>query len=188
MEPLIRSIDTLTKSEYERCLSLMEPGRRATVEALTNETARQRTVLGEWMAKTALSEQIGCPIEQIRLLRDEKGKPFAPDLPLHFSISHSGPWVVCAVSSNPVGVDIEILRPIDPKIAHRICHPEDLPFLEGKTEAEVIRKFFLLWTAKEARGKRDGTGLQNIREIPLSRILPRCHRITTEEYVVSVVE
>ncbi len=188
MQPLIRSIKSMTQSEYERCVALMTPARRAAVEALTNEAARRRTVLGEWMAKCALAEGTGQRVEQIRLERDNHGKPYAVDLPLFFSISHSGEWVACAVSDQPVGIDMEGIRPVEPRVAHRICHPEDLPFLEGKTEAETMQKFFLLWTAKEAWGKREGTGLQNIREIPLSRILPRCHRITTEEYVVSVVE
>lgn len=36
------------------------------------------------------------------------GKPYLAKEPdIHFNLSHSGEWAVCAISSSPVGVDIQ---------------------------------------------------------------------------------
>ena len=46
------------------------------------------------------------------LARTPLGKPYFPQYPgLHFNLSHSGPLTVCALSTLPVGVDIEQIRP-----------------------------------------------------------------------------
>ena len=40
------------------------------------------------------------------------GKPYFPDRPeLCFSLSHSGPWALCALGDGPVGADVETVRP-----------------------------------------------------------------------------
>lgn len=39
------------------------------------------------------------------------GKPYFPDRPgLCFSLSHSGPWALCALGDGPVGADVETVR------------------------------------------------------------------------------
>lgn len=45
--------------------------------------------------------------------RSKLGKPYLPQYPaLHISVSHSGSWFVCAVSSQPVGVDLQEHTPL----------------------------------------------------------------------------
>ena len=40
--------------------------------------------------------------------RAPRGKPYFPDRPeLCFSLSHSGPWALCALGDGPVGADVE---------------------------------------------------------------------------------
>lgn len=83
------------------------------------------------------------------------GKPYLPDHPaFHFSISHSGDLVVCAVSSVPVGVDLELPRRLRPGIAARWFSPSEQALL-----AEAPNAFFELWMAKEAVLKEIGCGL-----------------------------
>ncbi len=133
-----RRLCSLTTTEYERCLALTEPDRRQQLLAMKNEPRRMAAILGEWMAKTMLAEQSGIPMEEIRILRTEKGKPYAEGLP-YFSITHSGEWVAVALSDRPIGIDMELLRPVDPRLAERIgADPEH---------------FFEEWTAKEAHYK-----------------------------------
>ncbi len=137
-----RTLGSVTQAEYDRCLSLMDPTRRDAVLKIAHAPRRKAAVLGEWLAKTLLSEQSGLPIEEIRLCRTEKGKPYAEGLPLHCSITHSGEWVAAAVADQPIGIDMEILRSVDPRVAARIGADPD--------------RFFEEWTAKEALFKIDG--------------------------------
>lgn len=87
------------------------------------------------------------------------GKPYFPRFPgLQFSLSHSGPWVLCAVSSAPVGVDIEEIRLRGPSLPrYALTEKEYTRFcqLGGDWPA-----FYALWTRKEAWCKYTGQGLK----------------------------
>ncbi len=92
------------------------------------------------------------------IARADHGKPFFPAFPqYHFSLSHSGSCALCAVDDAPVGADIEVFRPHHPKLAERICSPEEEAWLDGQPDR--ARALLQLWTAKESRVKYTGTGL-----------------------------
>ena len=90
--------------------------------------------------------------------RTSSGKPYFPShRDLHFNWSHSGPWLLCALSCRPVGIDIEVVR------ARRISLPnyalteaewKDYLLLGGDWPA-----FYTLWTRKESWCKYTGDGI-----------------------------
>ena len=89
------------------------------------------------------------------------GKPEIVDFPLHFSLSHSGDYVLCAVSDREVGADIQKLQTVDfSKLAGRFfTETERKAVQECDIDAERQRLFFQLWTKKEAYGKLTGQGI-----------------------------
>lgn len=178
MEWFMRNIRSISEEEQQRCLALMAPERRERMQALRHEQSRLASILGEWMAKTALAERGGQPPESIMLQRTEKGKPFAQGLPC-FNISHSGDWVAIALDEQPIGIDIEVLRPIDLKLARRLCTERDLAYLfegaplyEKTGDPALIRRFFEIWTAKEAYFKCIGTGITDLKSISYAALTP----------------
>ena len=89
--------------------------------------------------------------------REAWGKPFFPDLPaLHFSISHSGDWWLCAFSDRPVGIDIQRCGSFVPPetLSRRFFHPQEDDFLA----LQGYERFYDLWTAKESYVKFTGRG------------------------------
>ena len=87
------------------------------------------------------------------------GKPFLPDAPdFHVNLSHSGSWAVCAVSHVPLGVDIQLARPVRPAVAERFPPPERA-WLASLPPTERERAFFDLWVLKESYWKATGLGL-----------------------------
>ncbi len=93
-----------------------------------------------------------------RLTYESNGKPFFEDYPdFYFNISHCEDLVAVAVSKKPVGVDIEILRDVNLKIAGRFFSVK-----ETRT-TQTSRDFLYVWTRKEALLKRTGEGLKGIR-------------------------
>lgn len=101
--------------------------------------------------------------------RTEQGKPFFPDFPqLHFNLSHSGSFALCALDDSPVGADIETIRPHHPRLADRVCSPSELAWVNAQPDPR--RALLSLWTKKEARVKRDGCGLT----VPLREIYVPC--------------
>lgn len=87
------------------------------------------------------------------------GKPFFPDFPhLHFNISNNGQFTVCAISTHPVGVDIERIKIRNPKLfTYALCEEE---WFKHKTLGGDWPAFYTLWTKKEAWSKYTGAGLR----------------------------
>lgn len=86
----------------------------------------------------------------------EKGKPYVNGL--YFNFSHSGGRVALAVSSAPVGCDIELIRRAPVRVERKFTQSER-EYLSRFTGAERDRVFFALWTAKESYLKMTGEGL-----------------------------
>lgn len=85
------------------------------------------------------------------------GKPFFSLQPgLHFSITHSGDWWLCAFSGSPIGLDLQIHRShaAPEALSRRFFHPREDAFLSQENH----RRFFDLWCAKESWVKYTGRG------------------------------
>ena len=96
---------------------------------------------------------------------NENGKPYLTAAPnVHFSLSHSAAWAVCAVSDHPVGVDIQQCRSFNPNIADRFFHPDEVQYLSSLSPAERENAFYTLWALKESYVKADGRGLRLLRQ------------------------
>lgn len=119
-----------------------------------------RTLIGEVLARHIISETFHLPNEQIRFTEGRYGKPAAEGLnDFHFNISHSGKWIVCGAGAQPIGVDVEKIKPINFDIAKRFFSPSEHDDLMEKDESERLSYFYHLWTMKESFIKQAGKGL-----------------------------
>lgn len=88
--------------------------------------------------------------------RTEAGQPLLPGSGLHCSVSHSGDIWLCALSEQPVGIDVQLHRARRPAaVARRYFHPAEAAFVERGQG----RDFFHVWAAKESYVKFTGRGL-----------------------------
>ena len=101
--------------------------------------------------------------------RQGKGKPFFPDRPqLRFNLSHSGEWVLCALSDEgEVGVDIEAIRPRKDGLPRYAMTDEEFASFDGSWE-----DFFRIWTLKEAYVKYQGGSIANPASVPVPPPVP----------------
>ena len=92
-----------------------------------------------------------------RVARSPRGKPYFPDVPqVHFSISHSGAYWLCAFGAQPVGIDLQIHQAGRlAQIARRFFNEEEERYLAK----DDYREFFSVWTAKESYVKFTGKGI-----------------------------
>ena len=100
------------------------------------------------------------------------GKPYLTEYPeIHFNISHSGRWAVCALASMPCGVDIQERRPIRSRrmVERTMNAREQRQILEAE---DSTGEFIKLWTYKgklyQAVRGRPSSGHEN----PESACLP----------------
>lgn len=131
------------------------PERLAHLSKISHPHARACSLTGDLLLNKIVRSLF--PDARFPLIRKSAsgGKPYLPAYPgLHFSLSHSGNFVVCAISSVPVGVDLELPRTVHPGVAARWFSPEEQALL-----AQAPSAFFDLWMAKEAVLKEIGCGL-----------------------------
>ena len=91
----------------------------------------------------------------------ENGKPVLKGESAYISSSHSDKYVFCGVSKNPIGVDVEKIRPVNLKVARRFCSEEEIKMCTN------LQTFFRLWTLKEAYYKLYGK-VEDIKKIEFS--------------------
>lgn len=194
-------ITDMSEDEYDTFYSLMSPYKQERVDRFRFVEDKKRTVAGEMLARKAISEMCNVPVDTVRFNVSPSGKPFAINLPIEFSISHSGNYAVCAISERPVGIDIEKIRAVDLNIAQRICSDDELIWLFGhkpkkedflREAYDLFVRFFGIWTAKEAYFKRQGEKISDYKEINVISILSQDNYTKLSdringEYIVSIV-
>ena len=119
-----------------------------------------RTLAGEWLTRLVLSEKNHLNLFEIRFDYGKSGKPFFNSpLGLHFNISHAEDWAVCAVSAFPVGIDIEMVQPIDLSIARDCFTKKEFETMTSFADrTEQLDYFYTIWTIKESYLKAIGSG------------------------------
>ncbi len=141
-------------------LRLLPPLSEEKINRYVRPVDTQRSLLGELMVRTILGRRLQVAGDSLVIDYSDKGKPHLKHHPgIHFNISHSGQWVVCAIAGQTVGIDVEVIRPNKMKIAQRFFSPEEYGDLMKKDENERIGYFFELWTLKESYLKALGKGL-----------------------------
>lgn len=92
------------------------------------------------------------------------GKPYFKTLgEIHFNISHCDRGVVCIVSDNNVGIDIECINPFDEELAEYVANQEELKVILNHPNPALA--FTILWTKKESLCKLTGKGIDTRKEI-----------------------
>lgn len=99
--------------------------------------------------------------QSLSIQRDFRGKPYLEGIPLHFNLSHSESVLAIALSTQPVGVDVEQISmstDID-SISEAVFTSDEASWLGSMDETMRVRKFTELWSLKEAHLKRLGIGI-----------------------------
>lgn len=153
MVRLFFSKTTESSELYEK----FSPERREKIFRLQAPAARGERLAAELLLAEILP-RYGADVTDIYY--GEYGKPLLKGLCL--SVSHSGGAAVLALSSLPVGCDMERLRTAPLPVANKKFTARERAYLEGSGERDL--DFFKLWTAKESYLKLTGEGL---RALPL---------------------
>lgn len=148
----------LDLGECSKALSALAPSvsqkRRAAAERVKNELSALEKIGSEVLLAFSLKQSL--PLEY-KLLKN--GKPYIPTLPF-FNISHSGGYVVCAVSNKEVGVDIEKVSRMKTSLSRHIMSIREYEATQTFSGARLQNLLCEKWVRKEAYLKMLGTGLR----------------------------
>ena len=136
---------------------LVSAGHAKAAERYRFDADRRRTLLAHALLDHEVSlshPDMPLPVDPVV---DEYGKPhlYPVGLPeFHFSLSHSGDHSICAVSSGPVGADIEKIGNDKENIAERFFAEEERNYISDADS------FYMIWTLKESFMKALGLGMR----------------------------
>ncbi|MDN2708974.1 4-phosphopantetheinyl transferase [Janthinobacterium sp. SUN118] len=150
-----RGIDAAQLGQYEAWLGPAETARYA---RFARPLRRRQFLLGRALLRAAMGKLLDMPPPAI-VLEERPGQApllLSPEGGAHFSISHSGHWVACALSRTaPLGLDIEVC---DPRrdvlaLARQAFGAEMVAELEGMPLEARLAAFYRRWSEAEARYK-----------------------------------
>ena len=88
------------------------------------------------------------------------GKPYLSACKdLHFNLSHSGHFAVCAIYHKEVGIDVQKIAPVPDALIRKIATEEEASALLQLPQEEREKAFAKLWTIKESYLKYIGRGI-----------------------------
>lgn len=135
------------KTEYDplllkRALALCPKWRRERADRIADGKRFAEYVTAGALLRYSLGEIA----EEITLLPN--GKPVLADGKRHFSLSHSGEYIICAVSDKPIGVDIQRIVPISEGVIGRFATESERLRLNSCIDRK--KAAIKLWAVKES--------------------------------------
>lgn len=174
----------------QQAYAQLSASRKEHIDRLRQPEDKARSLAAELLVQKLLQEQYGitCGV----LHRSASGQPYLSGCDLHVSISHCDRMIACAISREPVGIDVEKIRPIDLSICRHVCTDAEKAYVgtdgtEGQLcrDPEILHRFFEVWTAKEAYFKKCGTGITDLKSVNILPLPRQTHMI--EDYILQIL-
>ena len=146
------------------------PSRQDEILSVSNEKVRREKYFVWKLLEYALDRTFGKKITDINFIKMDCGK-WCCDV-CEFSISHSHNAVCVAISTSPVGVDIEKIQTPKVDVSRKILSPTQLVEYASYNADDKVKFLINAWTKKESLFKK-----QN------ARLLTREQNNTQEDYV-----
>ena len=147
-------LDRPQTGEEAAALTAALPARRRARLVRSRPVVRREPLCAYGLLRLALRTELGWE-DFPEMDWTERGKPFFPAFPeVRFSLSHTAGAVLAGISVRPLGVDIQIRRPVRVSVMEKLAGTRD--------EAA----FFRWWVRREAAAKWSGAGLSGVLRRP----------------------
>lgn len=182
---IIQSIETV-KDDIDTIKKTIAPRYGNKCDRVKNDTTKAQEVLCGLLLRDYLNVTSD---EQLSV--NEYGKPKLADGSMHFNLSHSGSYVVLAISPHPVGVDIEQVKRGNMKIAKRAFPADWIYGLNNSADdgsAAFYENFSKYWTLYEAAIKQIGCGFsKKVADEDIIALTQNSYTMSFDGYTLSVV-
>ena len=149
--------DHIWDFNLDEALSQLSAQRREQALRFKHEQGQRTCALAYLLLCEGLQKEYGIT-EKPLFEYGEHGKPVLAGHPdIHFNMSHCREAVVCYVSDQPVGIDVEAVRDYKESLARHTMNDEEMTLISASDNPALA--FTRLWTMKEAVQKLSGRGL-----------------------------
>ncbi|KAF5388195.1 hypothetical protein D9615_000194 [Tricholomella constricta] len=172
---VIYKSDLFSEDLYQNALQLVDPESSTRIKRFYRREDACRTLIGRLLTRTLLKQR-GIPVSAMVFGATAAKKPYIArlDPPIAYNISHDNALVAMAFAPgahNPpafsIGVDVmkvripghETLVSFIDSVGDQLTPFEHRSLFSGISQDETLRRFFWIWTIKEAYTKALGLGL-----------------------------
>lgn len=151
------------------------------LRSLDSSTRKEQFLISRWLLKKGLSRLLSIPAPKIEFLKGSLGKLHIKEelargvshANLDFNLSHTKEVTLIGITNKgQIGVDVEKVssRAGKKDVAERFYHPHEMEWMRSISPGnEQDRRFFRLWSLKEAIVKAIGGGVfQNLNQFSLN--------------------
>jgi len=120
---------------------------------------REKFIISRGALRFILANYLKLLPQSILFLPGLNNKPYVAGS-IEFNLSDSEDWVIVGVGKSPLGLDVEYIKPAFEYdiIIDNYFNETERTFIKS---SESLKRFFLLWTRKEALLKATGIGLMD---------------------------
>jgi 4'-phosphopantetheinyl transferase len=154
----------IAESQLPQLLTLLNDEEKNTATRFRFDQHRRRYIASHAALRNILAQQLNTTACKIDIHIQENGKPYIPQTPIHFNLTHSKDLALLAISyQGDVGIDLEYLKQGTNflGIAERFFHPLEVEQLKEMAPKSREKFFYFCWTGKEAYLKAKGVGIAN---------------------------
>lgn len=153
---LVENYNDLSETAFHRLYKNLPQERQKRINRYRLIQDKNAAVVSWAMAQYLLKKEFG--LVNWSVTYNAYGKPLLKDYPdIYFNISHCKNGCLCAVSDQPIGVDIQDITKFHWSIAEHACCFEELKVLESVEDP--AQSFTTMWTIKESILKMTGYGI-----------------------------
>ena len=146
--------EELDREAFISLLLVLDECKRKRVLSYRKREDQIRCILADNLARYLIAREYGAKSKDILFEYNEYGKPLVKGKKeCYFNISHSGEYVICAISHTVVGCDIQHMQPCDIAIGNLIFTKQEQELVHSEED------FYRMWTLKEALLKAIGVGI-----------------------------
>lgn len=124
---------------------------------------QKKYVISHGIMRQLIASYIPCHPKEIRYDLNDFGKPelIYPSNTLHFNLSHSERLGALAISTSPIGTDIEHIKSLEDYVSltKHFLSVQERNYFEQLSIVDQHLAFYRAWTRKEAYIKAIGMGL-----------------------------
>ncbi|MFG2819352.1 4'-phosphopantetheinyl transferase family protein [Kitasatospora sp. NPDC048365] len=166
-----------TAAEPERDLALLPADERERALRHGSTADRARCAAAWAGTRRILARYLGADPAALRLERTGAARwstPGPDGTPVHLSVARAdGSWLLALAVGDPVGADLERIRPLDTEgLAAHCLAPEERSWLAGLPDGEHTDAFLRAWTRKEALRKAADLPRTAPRHLPVAADRP----------------
>jgi len=164
----LRYVDPQTVTDADQLAlwhTWLDAQERARMQRFVQARHRQDFLVSHALTRAVLADALGCAPSDIVYGTTGRNKPviahpFVTE-PIHFNLAHTDGLAMVAVSSAPLGVDVEHLhrQVAGAALARRYFTEREYDDIVSQDAAEQQRRFLMYWTLKEAYLKAQAWGI-----------------------------